>query len=129
MSDGRYDDYEQEQEHEQDRDREPERDDVPPPRRMYLHEPGWRIKLKVGNDREFCYMTAPGQDYYHRVYDGELYVQRGDERLCMACAQRRGLLSFEPKQLRQTISVFEILVQDSAAEIELLTRPEDDRSS
>ena len=53
-------------------------------------EPGWRVEMKVGNERAFCYMMAPGQDYYHRFYDGEIYLKRGDERICMACAQRRG---------------------------------------
>ena len=68
--------------------------------RLFLHEPGWRIALKVGSDRTFCYMTAPGQDYYHRLLDGELYVYQGDERLCLACAGRRGLFSTESRSLR-----------------------------
>ena len=45
--------------------------DRPAPRRLYLHEPGWQIGLKVGSEREFCYAMAPGQDYYHRLLDGE----------------------------------------------------------
>src|SRR4051812_31576307 len=83
--------------------------DVPPgpapaspgPRRLFLFEGGWRIELKVGSDREFCYMTAPGQDYYHRLLDGEIYLARGDEKLCLACAERRGLLAYEPRMLRE----------------------------
>ncbi len=59
-------------------------------------EPGWRVGQKLGNDREFCYMMAPGQDYYHRVYDGEIVVLRGDERLCLACAERAGAYSRSP---------------------------------
>ena len=51
---------------------------------------------------------APGQDYYHRLLDGELYLFHGDERLCLACAERRGLLSYEPKGLRQPLMTFEI---------------------
>jgi hypothetical protein len=82
---------------------------VPPPeeptaseqaQRLFLFEPGWGVGLKVGSERVFCYMMAPGQDYYHRLLDGELYVYHRDERLCFACAQRRGLLSFEPRALR-----------------------------
>jgi hypothetical protein len=76
------------------------------PSRLFLREPGWRIGLKNGNAREFCYQTAPGQDFYHRLLDGELYVFHGDERLCLACAQRRGLLAFEPKPLRETVIPF-----------------------
>jgi hypothetical protein len=75
--------------------------DAPAPRRLFIHEPGWRIGHKRGSTREFCYMIAPGQDFYHRLQDGELYLYHGDERICFACAARRGLLSYEPKVLRE----------------------------
>ncbi|WP_435021827.1 hypothetical protein TA3x_002581 [Tundrisphaera sp. TA3] len=71
----------------------------PAPRRMFIREPGWRVGHKLGSEREFCYAMAPGQDYYHRLLDGEIYVHHGDERLCLACAERRGLLAYEPKGL------------------------------
>lgn len=90
-----------------------------PPRRLFLLEPGWRVGQKVGSSREFCYMMAPGQDYYHRVYDGEILIQRSDERLCLACAERRGLLSFAPKGLREQLGAVEFTVEDSVTEIEI----------
>ena len=71
--------------------------------RMYLAEPGWRIGVKAGNEREFCYMMMPGQDFYHRLLDGEIYLHRHDEKLCLACASRRGLLVAEPKRLREVV--------------------------
>ena len=37
------------------------------------------------------------------MLDGEVYVFHGDERLCLACAQLRGLLSLEPKSLRDSV--------------------------
>src|SRR5262249_4895605 len=77
---------------------------VVPPRRMYLAEPGWRIGVKIGSQREFCYMREPGQEFYHRLRDGEIFVHRDDERLCLACAARRGLIATEPKRLRQPIA-------------------------
>lgn len=94
--------------------------DDPTPRRLFLHEPGWRVSLKVGSQREFCYMMNPGQDYYHRLHDGEVYLQRGDgeERLCLACAERRGLLSLEPKGLREPLGSFIFDVESSTIEIE-----------
>lgn len=73
------------------------------PLRVFLHEPGWRIAQKVGSEREFCFMTAPGEDYYHRLFDGELYVYHAEEKLCLACAERRGLLAHEPRPLRPAI--------------------------
>jgi hypothetical protein len=96
----------------------PDRDDDARPRRLFLYEPGWRIELKVGNDREFCYMMAPGQDYYHRLQDGEVFLRRGDERICLACAERRGLLSYTPRGLRESLGSVEFSIQDSASEIE-----------
>ncbi len=71
--------------------------------RLYVYEPGWRVSIKRGSHREFCYMMAPGQDYYHRLQDGELFLYHGDERLCLSCAVRRGIISFEPRHLRNPI--------------------------
>jgi len=83
---------------------EPEEDSPSfPQSRMYLAEPGWRIGVKVGSEREFCYNRAPGQDFYHRLLDGEVFLQRAEEKLCVACASRRGLFATEPKQLREAI--------------------------
>jgi hypothetical protein len=71
--------------------------------RLFVFEPGWRISIKRGSHREFCYQMAPGQDYYHRLLDGEIYVHHHDEKLCLACAIRRGLVAFEPRKLRNPI--------------------------
>src|SRR4051812_38798688 len=97
------------------------------PQRVFLFEPGWNIARKVGYDRVFCYMMAPGQDYYHRLLDGEIYVYHGDERLCLACAERRGLLSYEPKGLREPLIDLGIEMDVDPAEFgsgfELKARP------
>src|SRR4051812_38989060 len=69
-------------------------------RRMFLRDPTWRITVKHGSERSFCHNISPGQDYYHRIADGEIYVFHGDERLCLTCAERRGLLTFEARGLR-----------------------------
>ena len=71
---------------------------------MFIFEPGWRVGVKTGSTRELCYMMTPGQDYYHRLLDGEIFLVRDGERLCFSCASRRGLISFEPKQLRDVIT-------------------------
>jgi hypothetical protein len=71
-----------------------------PPARMYIHEAGWRISVKRGSTREFCHVMAPDQDYYHRLGDGEIYLHQADERICLACATRRGIISREPRRLR-----------------------------
>jgi len=74
------------------------------PSRLYVFEPGWRVSIKQGSHREFCYMMAPGQDYYHRLLDGELFLYHGDERLCLSCAVRRGIIAFEPRWSRAVAS-------------------------
>jgi hypothetical protein len=74
-----------------------------PARRMFISEPGWRVGVKAGSDREFCYTMAPGQDFYHRLLDGEVYLHRVGEKICLACAARRGLIVTEPKQLREAV--------------------------
>lgn len=85
--------------------REPDRDETEQPpaqaslTRLFVREPGWRIAVKVGSEREYCYMTHPGQDHYHRLLDGEIYCFHADEKLCMPCAVRRGLLATEPRAL------------------------------
>lgn len=73
--------------------------------RLFVREPGWQVRQKIGSVKEHCYMTAPGQDFYHRLTDGEVYLQRGDEKLCLRCADRRGLLTFEPKRLGRAVYV------------------------
>jgi len=81
----------------------PDDENLAPPRRMFLFERGWSVGVKSGSHREFCYMMAPGQNFYHRLLDCEMFLVRGEERLCLACAARRGLIAFEPKRLRDSI--------------------------
>jgi hypothetical protein len=81
----------------------PDDEEIVAARRMYLFEAGWRVGVKTGSTREHCYMMAPGQDFYHRLLDGEMFLVREDERLCFSCAARRGLISYEPKRLRDTL--------------------------
>jgi hypothetical protein len=98
----------------------------PLPRRLYLHETGWRVGMKTGSTREFCYKMAPGQDYYHRLQDTEVYVQRGDEKLCIACAERVGVISFEPRILRNPEAVPVLGLEGSDTEIQLAADDEDE---
>ena len=80
-----------------------DQEELPSQRRMFLFEKGWRINLKTTSSREFCYQMAPGENHYHRLLDGEVFLQRDDERLCMACACRRGLISNEPRRLKESL--------------------------
>jgi len=82
---------------------EEDSDTAAQPRRMFVFERGWSIGVKTGSHRELCYMVAPGQDFYHRLGDGEVFVFQDTEKLCLPCAFRRGLIAFEPKQLRDAV--------------------------
>lgn len=75
------------------------RAEAPAGARLFVHEAGWSVSVKRGSDRTFCHMMTPGQDYYHRLMDGELYLHREPERLCLACAARRGIISYEARRL------------------------------
>lgn len=76
--------------------------------RIYVREPGWTAQIKQGSERMHCYLIEPGEDHYHRIADGELHLVRGDERLCLRCADRLGLLHFEPKRLRTPARALEL---------------------
>jgi hypothetical protein len=73
------------------------------PDRIYLHETGWQVGLKSGSERVFCHTANPGEDFYHRFADGEVFFQRDEERICAACALRRGVITHEPKLLPQFV--------------------------
>ncbi len=83
-------------------------DEPPTLPRLFLFEPGWRVGMKVGSEREFCHSTAPDQDHYHRLMDGEVFLYRGDDKLCMPCASRRGLVTFEARPLGEQIFAVEV---------------------
>jgi hypothetical protein len=102
----------------------PDDENLALPHRLFLLERGWRIGVKSGSDREFCHMMAPGQDFYHRLLDNEIFLVRAEERLCLACAARRGLLSTEPKRLRDPIG--SVPADLEAAPIEVDWRDDDE---
>ncbi len=89
------------------------------PRRLFLREPGWRVNLKTDSQREFCYAAAPGQDYYHRLQTGEVFVSLGEEKLCIPCAARRGLIEYEPRSLRDPIGPITLDAEGPVSAFEL----------
>ncbi|RUL86279.1 hypothetical protein [Tautonia sociabilis] len=94
--------------------------------RVFLREPGWKVGMKVGSEREFCHAIAPGDDAYHRLSDGELFVYSPEEKLCLPCAERRGLLHFEPKRLRNSMQTFEMGGPAQAGDTFKIVDPDDE---
>jgi hypothetical protein len=80
-----------------------DRDTTTTPSRLFLFESDWRISVKTDSQRAYCYMRAPGQDFYHSLLDGEIFLSRGEQRYCMSCAIRRGLISLQPRLLPEIV--------------------------
>jgi hypothetical protein len=73
---------------------EPQPDPLPRDHRLYVPEAeSWSARVKVGWEKEYCYAKTPGQDYLHLLLNGEVYLQNKDEKLCLSCAVRRGILT------------------------------------
>jgi len=64
--------------------------------RLYVpHAVDWKARLKQGWDKEYCYSKNPGEDYFHLLLNGEIYVQRGNEKYCLQCALRLGYVTHD----------------------------------
>lgn len=62
--------------------------------RLYLpdHEE-WDVKIKRDSDRIYCYSKHPGEDWFHLILNGEIYVIRQHEKYCLRCALRMNVLT------------------------------------
>ena len=57
--------------------------------RLYVPFPdGWMAHIKKDGTREYCYFKTPGEDWYHLLLPGEVFLQYGDQRFCLNCALR-----------------------------------------
>ena len=65
-----------------------------PDTRLYVpdHE-DWDIHIKRDSDRYFCYSKHPGEEWFHLILNGEIYVARQHEKYCLRCALRLGFLT------------------------------------
>lgn len=63
--------------------------------RLYLpdHE-GWEADIKRDWENEYCFSANPGEDYFHQLLNGEIYLRRGNEKYCLNCAVRMGMATF-----------------------------------
>ena len=65
-----------------------------PDTRLYVpdHE-DWDVHLKRDSERYFCYSKHPGEEWFHLILNGEIYVARQHEKYCLRCALRMGFLT------------------------------------
>ena len=62
--------------------------------RLYVTAPD-DIEAVVKSDwaREYCYDKSPGDEHFHLIVGGEIYIRHGTEKLCLECALRKGLVT------------------------------------
>ncbi len=65
-----------------------------PDTRLYIpdHE-DWDVHIKRDSERYFCYSKHPGEDWFHLILNGEIYVSHQHEKYCLRCALRMGSLT------------------------------------
>ncbi len=79
----------------------PEKNDPPdsdnknsPDIRLYLSQPdGWSAHIKQNWEKEYCFHKKPGEDYFHLLMCGEIYLQHDHEKFCLDCALRNGMVT------------------------------------
>ena len=64
--------------------------------RLYLpdSEPQkWNVGIQMGSDTSYCSLHNPGEEFFHLIVPGELYLERDLDKCCLRCAVRHGLLT------------------------------------
>ena len=64
-----------------------------PDHRLYVPPDGWEAHVKRGWEKEYCYAQNPGEDFFHPILSGEIFLQRDNEKFCLNCALRNGLIT------------------------------------
>jgi hypothetical protein len=64
--------------------------------RLYVPDfTGWKAAIKEDWNKEYCFAQMPGEDFYHLLVTGEIFLQRGTEKYCIGCAVRHGYATHE----------------------------------
>lgn len=67
--------------------------DVPDVRVYVTDAELWQAHIKPDSEKMHCYQKNPGEDFFHTIAKGEIYLVGGDEKLCLRCALRRGVVT------------------------------------
>ena len=63
-------------------------------RRLYVPTAeGSQARIKQGWEKQYCYSKFPGEDYFHLILNGEIYLEHAGEKLCLTCALHRGVIT------------------------------------
>lgn len=64
--------------------------------RLYVQQSGLcRVVTKTDWNKEYCFLQHPGENHFHLLVHGEVFVQKADERYCLNCAFRLGLVTHD----------------------------------
>lgn len=63
--------------------------------RVYQRDTTYVPQINLADTRMYCHAQQEGEEYYHRIALGEVYLNRDDENFCLNCGFRRGLISLE----------------------------------
>jgi hypothetical protein len=69
----------------------PAQPDVPDARVFVTDTSDWEARVKHDADKLYCYSKNPGEDFFHLILSGEIYLTRNDEKFCLRCAVRDGI--------------------------------------
>ncbi|ADG67084.1 hypothetical protein Plim_1250 [Planctopirus limnophila DSM 3776] len=63
-----------------------------PDTRLYIpnHE-NWQARIKADTEKIYCYSKLPGEDFFHLILNGEIYLIGETEKYCLRCALRLGI--------------------------------------
>lgn len=65
-----------------------------PDTRLYVPDnEDWDVHIKRDSERAYCYAKLPGEDWFHLLLTGEIYISRQHEKYCLRCALRMGFLT------------------------------------
>ncbi len=53
----------------------------------------WSVRIKSGYEREYCHAKTPGEDHYHQLLGGEIVLDNGEQKYCLNCSRRLGLVT------------------------------------
>ena len=71
-------------------------DPIEPTRDYRLYASGpekWIARIKPTSEKEYCYTKTPGEEHFHLLMTGEIYLEHNGEKFCLNCAFRHGALT------------------------------------
>lgn len=62
--------------------------------RLYVPRPeGWKAHVKTDSQKEYCHLKNSGEDHFHLLTTGEIYLENNEEKFCLNCALAHGFIT------------------------------------